>query len=139
MIEKLRNDSGYSLVEVMVAIMVLAIAIIPMVSMFDMGLRAASLGADYDKGRALANQQMARVKALTYTEAVTRYPPGTTPACSTGAEPQFTCVIKTTYVNDKLQADPNATTAIQVEVTIRWDGGKKQYTTMGLKARGQPG
>lgn len=136
--KRLREELGYSLVEVMVAIMILALAIIPMVSMFDAGLQAASSGADYDRGRALANQQMAGVRALTYTQAVAKYPPGTTPGCSTGEEPRFSCVIKTTYVNDQLQSVSNATTAMQVEITITWDGGNKQYSTIGLKAKGQP-
>ncbi len=53
MINRLRNETGYSLVEVMVAIMLLSIAIIPMVSMFEAGLRVAVLGSNYDKARAL--------------------------------------------------------------------------------------
>ena len=39
MTERFKSESGYSLVEVMVSIMILAIAIIPMVGMFDLGLK----------------------------------------------------------------------------------------------------
>jgi len=41
-----------------------SIAIIPMVSMFDAGLRAAVLGGNYDQARTLANEKLEEVKAL---------------------------------------------------------------------------
>ncbi len=56
--ERLRGESGYSLMEVMVSIMLLTIAIIPMVAMFDMGLNAATRGSNHDKARALAKKQL---------------------------------------------------------------------------------
>ena len=37
--ERIRGESGYSLVEVMASIIILSLAILPMVGMFDMGLR----------------------------------------------------------------------------------------------------
>lgn len=49
--KRLREESGYSLVEVMVSIIILAIAILPMASMFDMGLNSATAGSKYDKAR----------------------------------------------------------------------------------------
>ena len=61
MVDRLKNEAGYSLVEVMVAIFILAVAIIPMVGMFDTGLRAAVLGGNYDRGRALANEKLEEV------------------------------------------------------------------------------
>ena len=65
MFRKLVSDEGgYSLVEVIVSIMILAIAILPMVSMFDAGLRAADEGSNYDTARALANEKLEEIKAL---------------------------------------------------------------------------
>jgi prepilin-type N-terminal cleavage/methylation domain-containing protein len=58
-----RHESGYSLIEVVVAILLLSIAIIPMVSMFDAGLEAASTSGNYDKARALANSNLEVIKA----------------------------------------------------------------------------
>jgi hypothetical protein len=66
LIERLRNDSGYSVVEVLVAIMLLSIAIIPMASMFDAGFRAALLGGNYDKARATASEELEEIKGLPY-------------------------------------------------------------------------
>ena len=40
--DKPSEESGYSLVEVMASIVLLSIAIIPMVAMFDVGLRTVT-------------------------------------------------------------------------------------------------
>ena len=64
--ELLRRESGYSLMEVMVAIMILAIAIIPMVGMFDAALRAAVASSNYDEARSLANEKLEGIRALPY-------------------------------------------------------------------------
>ena len=66
MIKRLKDESGYSLVEVIASIIILSIAIIPMVGMFDMGLNSAVRGSDYDTARALAKKQMEIVQSLPY-------------------------------------------------------------------------
>ncbi len=70
----LREESGYSLVEVMVSIMILAIAILPMVGMFDMGLNTANTGNKYDKARTLANTVLEQAKMLPYETVRTDFP-----------------------------------------------------------------
>jgi prepilin-type N-terminal cleavage/methylation domain-containing protein len=70
----LNMESGYSLVEVMVSIIILTIAILPMVGMFDMGLRSATTGSNYDKARALANLKMEEAKSLPFAT-VQRFSP----------------------------------------------------------------
>jgi prepilin-type N-terminal cleavage/methylation domain-containing protein len=62
----LKEDRGYSLVEVMVSIVIFAIAILPMISMFDMGLNSATAGSNYDKARALANLKLEQAKSLPF-------------------------------------------------------------------------
>ena len=68
MIKRLRDESGYSMVEVLAAIIILSLAILPMVSMFDAGLRAAVLGGNYDKARALANSNLEEAKSKGFAE-----------------------------------------------------------------------
>ena len=64
---KRRNgEAGYSLVEVMVSIMLLTIAIIPMVGMFDAALNSATKGSSYDKARTLANLKLEQAKSLPF-------------------------------------------------------------------------
>lgn len=157
LLKRLKDESGYSLVEVMVAIMLLAIAIIPMVGMFDAGLRAAVLGGNYDSGRALANEKLEEVKALPYDKPgapadsmVEKYPPlngnpaGSSKPCppSPSDYAPFTCQIETTYVSmanaGDITADANSRTMMQINVTVTWDGGGKSYSTTGLVSQESP-
>jgi prepilin-type N-terminal cleavage/methylation domain-containing protein len=71
---RLNEESGYSMIEVMVSIMILAIAIIPMVGMFDMGLNHARTGSNYDKARTLANTKLEQAKMLDYETVRTTFP-----------------------------------------------------------------
>ena len=50
----------------MVAIVVLTVAIIPMVGMFDAAIRAANTSGDYDEARTCAVQKLEQVKSLPY-------------------------------------------------------------------------
>lgn len=71
-----RDESGYSLVEVLVAIVILAVAILPMVGMFESGLKAASMSGNYDKARSLATLKLEQAKALPYETVGTNLPAG---------------------------------------------------------------
>jgi Prokaryotic N-terminal methylation motif len=62
--ERIRGESGFSLVEVMVSIVIMTLAILPMMAMFDMGLHSATTGSNYDKGRMLANLKLEQAKNL---------------------------------------------------------------------------
>jgi prepilin-type N-terminal cleavage/methylation domain-containing protein len=134
------RESGYSLVEVLAAIMILSLAILPMVGMFDAGLRAAMLGSSYDKARALANERLEEIRALPYERpggtadsVVELYPP-TTPV--TGAEGMFTYTVQTEFVDASFSNPNNSapTSQMRVEVEVEWQG--KSYTTTGFVAGG---
>ncbi len=132
-----RDQSGYSLVEVMVAIIILAIAIIPMVSMFDAGLKAEVLGGNYDTARTFANEKLEETKSLPFSEVLTRYPEGNTTTC-TPAPPITSCNVATQYMrlgNSSALEEVNTheTSMLRVTVTIQWSGGNFQAT--GLVAK----
>jgi prepilin-type N-terminal cleavage/methylation domain-containing protein len=152
-VKNLEDESGYSLVEVMVAIMLLSIAIIPMVSMFDAGLRAAVVGSNYDRGRAIANEELEEIRALPFRvtpnppvdSVVEMYPPVNGPtaggpvACTGPMLAGFGCQVETTYVSvgsSAVTADSSARTMLQVSVTVTWDGGSTSYSTTGLVSKG---
>jgi hypothetical protein len=50
----------------MVSIIILAIAILPMAGMFEMGLNSATKSGNYDKARALANLKLEQAKSLPF-------------------------------------------------------------------------
>jgi prepilin-type N-terminal cleavage/methylation domain-containing protein len=143
--ERIRGESGYSLVEVMVAIMLLAIAIIPMVGMFDMGLRASAASSNYDKARMVATERLEKVKALPYyrpdpaaNSAVEIYHPGTPVSGTSGI---FSYTVTTTYWRETagaVVADASDNSVVkpmmQVVVRVTWDG--KSYETTGFTALG---
>lgn len=138
-IKRLRDASGYSLVEVMVAIMILAIAIIPMASMFDAGLRAATTGGNYDKARTLLNEKLEEVQSLSFTDAMARYPEGTTTACNPPppAGSPFTCQVRTEYMrlgSGAVEEATYETRMAQVTVTVSWPSGGS-LATSGLIAK----
>lgn len=134
--------------------MILAIAIIPMVSMFDAGLRAAVVGSNYDRARAIAGEELEEIKALPYRidiptgvvdSAVEFFrpangssppsgpPAGSTP-CSAPIAAPFTCTVRTAYLNPTtLAEDATARTMMSVKVTVTWSGGN--YTTTGLVSK----
>ena len=118
--------------------MILTIAIIPMVGMFDMGLKSATTAGNYDGARALANANLEKVRSLSYADAKAAYKPiNATPtpgaAVSCDVEP-YDCEVTTTYVDNSFNANSAATTKMLVEVTVEWDGGKT-YSTTGLIAQ----
>jgi Tfp pilus assembly protein PilV len=111
---RLMEESGYSLVEVMASIMILALAIIPMVGMFDMGLSATTRASNYDKARALANQQVERAKALPYTDVRDNFPAASSTPGAGG-----------TYTSPSLDAPANANLPTGSTYTI-----SKQYVSL---------
>ena len=132
------SESGYSLVEVLAAIMILSLAILPMVGMFDAGLRAAVLGSNYDKARALANEKLEEVRALPYEwpggaadSVVELYPPATP---VTGTEGMFTYTVLTKFVDANFSSphDSPPTPQMRVEVEVEWQG--ESCTTTGFVA-----
>ncbi|MBX6764338.1 MAG: prepilin-type N-terminal cleavage/methylation domain-containing protein [Rubrobacteraceae bacterium] len=62
----MKEESGYTMIEVLVSILLLSIAIIPMAAMFDTGLKTALLGGNYDRARALAQKELAQAQVLYY-------------------------------------------------------------------------
>jgi hypothetical protein len=146
----LREESGYSLVEVMASIMILSLAIIPMVGMFDMGLNAASRSGDYDRGRTLANEKLEEIRALPYrspdapeagtaNSVVEKYQPGTpvTDTPQTGFSRSVTTkfFIEATDGEIRMQTDDTPTQPMmRVTVTVSWGGSS--YTTTGFVAGG---
>jgi prepilin-type N-terminal cleavage/methylation domain-containing protein len=158
--ERLKSAAGYSLVEVMVSIMILAIAIIPMVGMFDAGLKSATTSGNYDKARALANQQLEKTKSHSYANVQDSFPSGScvpspTATCSglsaTGSGlpsgstysvfKRFKCLSGSSSSCTALSgttshlADSSTDQGImQVTVTVSWGSGNS-YNATGIVSR----
>jgi hypothetical protein len=156
LIKRLEQAAGYSLVEVMASIIILSLAILPMVGMFDMGLRTATMGSNYDKSRALANLKLEEAKGLPFAGLQNNFPVNpSTPDATTGyydsgfipASAPFTSFqyrIEKQYMKkpdtsstefEQCDAIPNTcstdTDLIRITVTVQWADGN-EYHTLGL-------
>jgi len=156
-----KEEAGYSLAEVLASIVILSVAIIPMVGMFDAGLKAASTGGNYDKARMLANLVLEQAKSLPYEQARDGFPAASTTPDGSGsyADPYWRSYtgpgaedfagveyrVDKRYL-DRPPSDPDSSTLdfgesagddglIKVTVTARW-GEDKTYTTTGVVANG---
>lgn len=147
------------MVEVMASIMLLSIAIIPMVAMFDMGLNAATRGGNYDKGRAIANQQLEQAKVLSYAQARDSFPvTSSTPSAtatpagsytssditvptSAGLPSGATYTVAKQYVEVQTGSNPaslqnSSTDSKMMRVTVKVDWSGTSFTTSGVVAGG---
>ena len=115
--EGARAESGYSLVELMAAIVVLTVAILPMVGMFDAGLRAATTSGDYDRARACAGQRLEQARSLPYEVVAAGLPGGV-------CEPSgFDYAVRTEFVDHNLQDVDEDRGLAKVTVTVEWGEG----------------
>jgi prepilin-type N-terminal cleavage/methylation domain-containing protein len=151
------EERGYSLVEVMVSIMILAIAIIPMVGMLDMGLQTATRSGNYDTARAFANTKLEQAKSLSYTQVRNNFPrigdptPSSDPPATIDASTEpgvpngFSYSVRKRYLTPPAP-DATGTSAtltpggtidtgiIELTVTVSW--GNNSYSTTGVVSRG---
>ena len=152
--KRLKNEAGYSLVEVMVSIIILAIGILPLIGMLNMGINSATKGSQYEKARALANLKMEEAKSRTFAEVEGNFPqagnttPYTTvnwingPAGFTGfqyrvekhympSRPRARMETRLPLRRPSMTSAWTATGLIRVTVIVQWGDGNT-YTTYGL-------
>ena len=128
MISPIKSTAGYSLVEVMVAIVVLTVAVVPMVGMFDAAVGAADASADYDKARTCAVQKLEHSKSLPYEDVEGGMPGG---VCTPSG---FGYTIATQSIGTDLGDGSGEEGLTMVTVTVDWDGGDS-YVVSGVVSR----
>jgi prepilin-type N-terminal cleavage/methylation domain-containing protein len=126
-IRKTLRDSGYTLVEVMVAIVVLTIAIVPMVGMFDAALEAANASGDYDEARTCAVGKLEQVKSLPYETVEAGLQDGVCEPSGLGYE------VATRPVDADLGDGSEGEGLTMVTVTV--DSGGSLYSVSGVVSR----
>jgi prepilin-type N-terminal cleavage/methylation domain-containing protein len=144
---RLSEESGYSLIEVIASIIIMGIAILPMIAMFDTGLHTATTGSNYDKARMLADTNLEKVRSIPYSDARIDYKPvnatptpGAPVPCdesmlSAAEQITFDCEVETTYVDSDLEPDSSSITKMMMVVTVESGVSGTNYTTTGLITR----
>ena len=113
----------------MVAMVVLTVAVIPMVGMFDAAIGAADTSADYyDKARTCAVQKLEHLKSLPY-EAVEGGPQGG--VCNPSG---FGYTVATRSIGTDLGDGSGEEGLRMVTVTVDWDG-ENSYVISGIVSR----
>lgn len=127
-LEPAGGESGYSLVEVLAAMVLLSVAIMPMVGMFDAALRAANASGDYEAARACAGQKLEDAKSLPYEAVAGGLPDGV-------CEPSgFGYTIDEQPVDAGLQDVGTDEGLTRITVTVAWDAGGS-YRVSGVVSR----
>ena len=107
---------------------VLTVAVVPMVGMFDAAIGAADASADYEKARTCAVQRLEQLKSLPY-EAVEGGPQGG--VCTPSG---FGYSIAAQPVGTDLGDGSGEEGLTMVTVTVDWDGGET-YEVSGVVSR----
>ena len=112
----------------MVAIVVLTVAIIPMVGMFEAAIRAANTSGDYDEARTCAVQKLEQVKSLPYETVEDGLPGGV-------CEPSgFGYTVDVQPIGPDLSDASGDEGISRVTVTVTWGGGGS-YGVTGVVSR----
>jgi Tfp pilus assembly protein PilV len=127
LIPRIACGSGYSIVEVMVAIIVLTIAIVPMAGMFDAAIEAADAGGEFDEARTCAVQKLEQVKSLPYEAVEDGIPNGVCEPSGLGYD------VATRPVGADLGAVSGDGGLKMVTVTVDLDGSS--YSVSGVVSR----
>jgi hypothetical protein len=112
----------------MVAMVVLTVAVVPMVGMFDAAIGAADTSADYDKARTCAVQKLEHLKSLPY-EAVEGGLQGG--VCNPSG---FGYTIATQSIGTDLGDGSGEEGLTMITVTVDWDG-ENSYVISGVVSR----
>lgn len=121
------EERGYSLLEVLAAMTLLAIAVIPMVGMLDGALRAVNTSGSYDTARTLANDRLEEARLLGDAN------PGTETV-----EDGFTRRVETCATTGSGSCGGGLPEGLLlVNVTVEWEGGSYEVSGI-LRPTGSP-
>ncbi len=107
---------------------VLTVAVVPMVGMFDAAIGAADASADYDKARTCAVQKLEHLKSLPY-EAVEKGLEGG--VCNPSG---FGYTVAAQSIGTNLDDGSGEEGLTMVTVTVDWDG-ENSYAISGVVSR----
>jgi prepilin-type N-terminal cleavage/methylation domain-containing protein len=128
LIKTTAQEFGYSLVEVMVAMVVLTVAVVPMVGMFEGAIQAANASGDYDEARTCAVQKLEQVKSLPYETLEGGLPGG---VCRPSG---LAYTIAAESIGTDLGDGAGEEGLSMITVKVDWDGGNS-YSVSGVVSR----
>jgi hypothetical protein len=112
----------------MVAMVVLTVAVVPMVGMFEGAIRAANASGDYDEARTCAVQQLEQVKSLPYETVEGGLQGG---VCKPSG---LAYTIAARSIGTDLGDGSGEEGLSMITVTVEWDSGNS-YSVSGVVSR----
>jgi len=112
----------------MVAMVVLTVAVVPMVGMFEGAIQAANASGDYDEARTCAVQKLEQAKSLPYETVEGGLPGG---VCSPSG---LAYTIATQSIGTDLGDGSGEEGLTMITVTVSWNGGNS-YSVSGVVSR----
>jgi len=112
----------------MVAMVVLTVAVVPMVGMFEGAIEAANASGDYDEARTCAVQKLEQVKSLPYETVEVGLPGG---VCKPSG---LAYTIAAQSIGTDLEDASGEEGLSMVTVRVDWDGGNS-YGVSGVVSR----
>ena len=130
----IRANSGFSLVEVLVSIVILAVALLGTAGLMASSLRNTNTAYYRSQATVLADDILDRMRAnLEAARDDGEYDIDVGPVCAaSGGMPQYDCTEWTTNVANTLPRGEGIVAVNGVGVvtiTINWDGGENSFTT----------
>src|SRR5262249_54094565 len=132
---RMKNRSGMTLVEVMIAVMVFSFAVTVFASLFPLAMRMRSKSEDYTRATTIAQQKVEQIRALPYTsmtysalraENVIDASPTTQPYAFTAVDSltsKLTQATGTISISN-VGSGGNTTDLKRLDVTVTWVGFK---------------
>ena len=111
---RIRNKKGFSIIELLIAIVILSMAVGTLVVVLDEVIHAEVLPETLNISTALAEQEMERVTALRFASVVNEGP-----IAYTGDFSSYTYEIKVTAVPVDLANDPGMSNYKQVQIIVQ--------------------
>lgn len=140
---RFKEEKGISIIEIMIAITILALALLPMMAMFETGISSTTVAGEITIATQLANDRIEEIRNLSFDDVYSGYNPST-PAAADAVEgygtipdfPRFRRVTVAEYVDENLDPVAGPTDLLRVTVTVYWyfRGSEKSHSEVTLIA-----
>ncbi len=135
---RLEKEKGISIIEVMIAITILALALLPMMATFETGISSTVVASEITTATQLANDRIEEIRNHSFLDVYNTYKDGVVEDYGTIADfPNFRRVTVAEYVDENLDPVAGPTDLLRVTVTLSWHfrGSEKSHSEVTLIAR----
>ncbi|MDI6891857.1 MAG: prepilin-type N-terminal cleavage/methylation domain-containing protein [Actinomycetota bacterium] len=135
---RFKEEKGISIIEVMIAITILALALLPMMAMFETGISSTTVAGEITIATQLANDRIEEIRNHSFLDVYNTYKDEVVENYGTIPDfPRFRRVTVAEYVDENLDPVAGPTDLLRVTVTLYWHfrGSEKSHSEVTLIAR----